>query len=174
MIIVNELEFRQLTEADRQSDAALSSLGIPAVVITRGAAGATIAEPGADGRWVRHDVPGVPVRPVDTTGCGDAFTGALAARLVAGAGLVEAVEFAVLVGAYAATGHGAQPSYPTRSQLDDWQASRNDQCRPHESRRTSRTGIRVVSGRSGRSTALSAAAAIWATGCSTAVSAGSL
>lgn len=124
VIIVNELEFRHLTGADRSSDGALTSLGIPAVVITRGAAGATVATPGAGGRWVRHEVPGLPVRPVDTTGCGDAFTGALAARLVAGAELVEAVEFAVLVGAYAATGAGAQSSYPTRQQLDDWLATR--------------------------------------------------
>ncbi|WAH96334.1 PfkB family carbohydrate kinase [Arthrobacter sp. MMS18-M83] len=49
----------------------------------------------------------------DTTGAGDAFVGALSASLAAGAGLGEAVEFAVRVGAYAVQRFGTQQSYPT-------------------------------------------------------------
>ena len=57
---------------------------------------------------------------VDTTGCGDAFAGALISRLAAGDELADAVATAVRVGAYAATGKGAQPSYPTSRQLAAW------------------------------------------------------
>ena len=60
------------------------------------------------------------VTVVDTTGCGDAFAGALISRVAAGDELVDAVATAVRVGAYAATGKGAQPSYPTSQQLAGW------------------------------------------------------
>jgi len=43
----------------------------------------------------------------------DAFVGALASALANGDTLLEAAKLAVRVGAYACTGHGAQPSYPT-------------------------------------------------------------
>ena len=44
----------------------------------------------------------------------------LISRLAAGDELVDAVATAVRVGAYAATGKGAQPSYPTSRQLAAW------------------------------------------------------
>jgi len=50
---------------------------------------------------------------VDTTGAGDAFVGALAARLAGGASLEEAVPYAVLAGAAAVAQAGAQGSLPT-------------------------------------------------------------
>jgi ribokinase len=49
---------------------------------------------------------------VDTTGAGDAFTGALAWRLSRGDRLAAAAAFAARVGAAAVTGRGAQGSYP--------------------------------------------------------------
>ena len=49
----------------------------------------------------------------DCKSAGDAFAGAFCAQLLAGASLVEAATFAARVGAFAATGNGAQPSYPT-------------------------------------------------------------
>jgi ribokinase len=56
------------------------------------------------------------VAAVDSSGAGDAFVGALAAGLAAGASLVEAARDAVRVGAYSVTSVGTQASYPT---LDD-------------------------------------------------------
>ncbi len=56
------------------------------------------------------------MKAVDTTGAGDAFTGALAWRLGAGDDLETAVRFAVRVGA-AVTNAGAQESFPTLEEV---------------------------------------------------------
>ena len=86
---------------------ALCGAGIASVVLTLGAQGSLVAD--ADGI---HPIPAAPVRAVDTTGAGDAFIGALAVGLARGESLPVAAHFASRVGAFAATGHGAQPSYP--------------------------------------------------------------
>lgn len=86
---------------------ALHRAGIASVVITLGARGALVAD--AEGI---HPIPAAPVDAVDTTGAGDAFIGALAMGLARGDALPVAARIASQVGAHAATGHGAQPSYP--------------------------------------------------------------
>lgn len=90
---------------------ALLECGFSSVVMTLGGAGALLADP-----LGVHEVPAPSVPVVDTTGAGDAFVGALAARLVAGDALSDAVRVAVRVGAFAVGAKGAQPSYPS---LDD-------------------------------------------------------
>lgn len=87
--------------------AALRDAGIASVVLTLGAAGAVVAD--ADGTC---HLPAPRVRAVDTTGAGDAFIGALAVGLARGESLRESAALAARVGAFAVTGHGAQPSYP--------------------------------------------------------------
>jgi len=88
-------------------------LPVAAAVVTLGAAGATVVTP-ADATHV----PAPAVAPVDTTAAGDAFCGALADALVDDASLVEATEWAVRVGAVATLRHGAQPSLPTRDDVE--------------------------------------------------------
>ena len=96
-----------------QIAAALRETGIASVVLTLGAEGSLVVD--ADGQ---HTIPAAPVTAVDTTGAGDAFIGALAVGLARGESLPLAARFASRVGAFAATGHGAQPSYPgTEDQL---------------------------------------------------------
>ncbi|PZE63592.1 ribokinase [Curtobacterium sp. MCBD17_021] len=92
----------------------LGDHGVARAIVTRGADGAVVH----DGDAAPVAVPAVTVDPVDTTGCGDAFTGAVAVRLAEGDDLVTAARSAVGVGAYAATGAGAQASYPTTDQLE--------------------------------------------------------
>ena len=87
---------------------ALLATGIPSAVLTLGADGSLVADRGG----VRR-VPPAPVEAVDTTGSGDAFIGALALGLARGDDLTTAARLASRVGAFAATGEGAQPSYPT-------------------------------------------------------------
>lgn len=118
-LVLNEHEARSaLVELgiaageDSAADAeALHAAGVTSVVVTTGAAGAVLAtEAGVEA------VASPRVRAVDTTGAGDAFTGALAARLLAGEDLSAAVGHAVRVGAYAVQHAGAQPSYPASGQ----------------------------------------------------------
>ena len=59
----------------------------------------------------------IPVEVVDTTAAGDAFAGGFAARLAEGAGLPDALEWAVAAGSLAVTALGAAPSIPRRTSL---------------------------------------------------------
>jgi ribokinase len=116
-LVVNEHEARYLLGAGAGDTpeswaAGLLALGPRSVVVTLGAAGALVADPAGHVR-----IPSLPVNAVDTTGAGDAFTGALAWRLGAGDDLETAVRFAVRVGAAAVTRAGAQESFPTLEEV---------------------------------------------------------
>ena len=62
---------------------------------------------------------GVPaVKPLDTTGAGDTFTAALTLALIEGQIAEDALRFACAAGAAATTKAGAQPSLPTRAEVE--------------------------------------------------------
>ncbi|MEU2719055.1 ribokinase [Streptomyces smyrnaeus] len=127
-LVLNEHEARLLLDdgqsltADPEEWAtALLALGPRSVVVTLGAEGALVAGPGVgsettDGIGMVR-VPTPRVRAVDTTGAGDAFTGALGWRLGRGDRLEDAVGYAVRVGALAVTRPGAQESYPGAEEI---------------------------------------------------------
>ena len=92
---------------------ALRSLGPSQVVITAGAKGAFCMKE-KQASWMRPP-PGV--EAVDTTGAGDAFCGALAAKLAEGAVLADAVRFAVSAGSCSVRKRGAQGGLPSRRQI---------------------------------------------------------
>lgn len=85
------------------------------VVMTRGARGALC---------VSQDevlaVPAPKVQAVDTTAAGDAFNGALAVALAEKRPLREALSWAAAAAALSVTRAGAQPSLPTRSQVQEF------------------------------------------------------
>ncbi|MGW4126734.1 MULTISPECIES: ribokinase [Amycolatopsis] len=112
VLLVNEHEAAFLLggEADFPK---LLDLGPKAAVVTLGAKGAAVVT--ADGVT---EVPSPKVEAVDTTGAGDAFAGALATSLAKGEQLVDAAREAVKVAAITVTRQGAQPSYPTASELE--------------------------------------------------------
>jgi ribokinase len=55
---------------------------------------------------------------VDTTAAGDAFNGALAVSLGGGETLEDALRFANAAAGIACTRRGAQPSLPTRAEVE--------------------------------------------------------
>jgi ribokinase len=83
------------------------------VIITLGALGALLVRRGE----VRH-FPAFPVTPVDSTAAGDAFNGTLAAALLAGLPLEQAITRANAAGALCVTRRGAQESLPTQHEVD--------------------------------------------------------
>ena len=92
---------------------ALRKLGVGTVILTLGERGALLArEDGAE------YLPAFEVTPVDTTAAGDAFVGGFAVALAEGRTLAEAVRWGNATGALATTKLGAQPSLPTRQELE--------------------------------------------------------
>ncbi|MFJ4470420.1 carbohydrate kinase family protein [Streptomyces sp. NPDC089424] len=90
---------------DAADAAAKLSRHVPLVVAKQGADGALVARSGT----VHAHVPAVPATPRDTTGAGDAFTGAFLAALVAGAEPEAAAEQGCAAGARAVEQVGGRP-----------------------------------------------------------------
>jgi ribokinase len=103
----------------RQAASLLRRKGPICVMITLGSRGVLVAE--AD-RPVTV-IQGIPVKAVDATAAGDAFNGALACALAEGASVTEAARFANRVAALSVTRAGAQPSLPTREEVEGWRIS---------------------------------------------------
>ena len=61
-----------------------------------------------------------PVEAIDTTGAGDGFVGALAESLARGQSLPDASRYASGFAALAVTRRGAQASYPTRAEAEQF------------------------------------------------------
>ncbi|MEU9142925.1 PfkB family carbohydrate kinase [Streptomyces sp. NPDC048349] len=85
--------------------AARLSRRIPLVVVTRGAAGALVAERGR----ITAEVTAEPVEAVDSTGAGDAFTGGFLAARLAGADPAGAARAGCRAAALAVTRLGGRP-----------------------------------------------------------------
>ncbi|MFV9507905.1 MAG: PfkB family carbohydrate kinase, partial [Oscillochloridaceae bacterium umkhey_bin13] len=120
LLVVNEVEAAALwgqpvvSVAQAQAAArALRAQGPAAVVVTLGGLGAVLA----DHTGEQH-VPAFSVTAVDTTAAGDIFCGALAVALVEGQTLASGVRFASAAAAIAVTRLGAQPSAPTRAEIE--------------------------------------------------------
>ncbi len=94
------------TTTPEETVTGLLNAGVRSVVMTLGSHGAIVAAP-----ELTH-IPAKKVTPVDTTGAGDAFTGALAAGIARDQPLTEAANLATNFAAKTVTQHGAQNSYP--------------------------------------------------------------
>jgi ribokinase len=116
----NESEAELLTGIQVSDDAgaeeaarALSARGVDIVILTLGSRGAYVFESDSG-----ELVPGFEVQAVDTTAAGDVFNGSLAVGLAEGLPLARAVRFANAAAALSVTRLGAQPSAPTRSEIE--------------------------------------------------------
>jgi ribokinase len=82
------------------------------VVVTLGAGGAYVLDRGMPARLRAHEV-----AVVDSVAAGDVFCGALGATLASGASLIDAAAYANAAAALAVTRPGAEPSIPTRPEV---------------------------------------------------------
>jgi ribokinase len=96
-----------------ESPEGLIAAGAGAVVVTGGAKGAELFRPEAP----PHHQPAFEVDAIDTTGAGDAFTGALAWALATGEDLELAVRTAAACAALSTQDRGARTGMPTAPQL---------------------------------------------------------
>ncbi len=97
----------------------LRQRGTSTVIVKLGSQGAVVASESE----VFH-VPAFEVKAVDTVAAGDAFNGGLAVALAEGKSLRAAVEWASAVAAVSVMTAGAQPSMPTREQVNYFLLSR--------------------------------------------------
>ena len=119
VIAMNAVEARQLAEAVGDD---LSSWPTEALLVTKGA-------DGAEWRDLRTGeviaVPAVPVKPVDTTGAGDTFTGYFAASLEQGLGIRPALERAAAAAALKVTRKGTADAIPSLAEVEAFLAGRS-------------------------------------------------
>jgi len=107
VLIVNEGEAAQITPNRELKAAKCRQL-----IITRGAENTlSITEDGV------VEIAPPQVTPVDTVGAGDTFAGAFV--VASGEGMPEAIYFANAAGALATLKAGAQPSIPTRTEIQE-------------------------------------------------------
>jgi len=98
--------------------ALLRDRGVKRVVLTMGGDGVLLIDESGSSH-----IPATKVEAIDTTGAGDAFTGALAVGLAGGLTLEEAARHAVVVAAFSVTRAGTQPSFPTLNEVNQWIAT---------------------------------------------------
>ena len=122
LITPNQTEAQTLTGIEVTDEASaelaaqvLVSWGVERVVITMGSAGAYLYQAG-EGVMI----PAYKVDAVDTTAAGDVYNGALCAALAEGMSLEQALHFATKASAISVTRAGAQPSVPSREEVENF------------------------------------------------------
>ena len=118
LLVVNEGELSALVgegEVKEQLERA-SGRGPAVVIVTLGSAGSL----GLDTRQGHTlvAIPAIEVEVLDTTGAGDTYVGALVTALSEGQDLSGAMTFAGAAAGLACTRAGAQPSMPSRPEID--------------------------------------------------------
>ena len=109
LLALNETEAKELEVAFGKP---VESMDGPSILVTKGAAGATLITP----KQTFH-VEGKKVRPRDTTGAGDTFFGFLLASLIAGKTHQMSLELANEAAAIAVQRHGAANAIPTMDEV---------------------------------------------------------
>lgn len=120
--ILNEIELSQATGTDLSAVSPIAAVVAACEKLRRKGAGTVVATLGRRGSVVvttegATRVTALKARIVDTTGAGDCFVGALAARLAAGATPLDAARYANAAAACSVERLGAAPSMPTAREV---------------------------------------------------------
>ncbi len=117
----NEGELLMLADAPDIETAAqrLLQRGVGALVVTLGARGCALFQPGT----APLHVPGHAMQVVDTIGAGDTFTGTLAAQLARQSPWPQALQWANAAAALSTQAHGAVTAMPSHARVQAWLAS---------------------------------------------------
>jgi ribokinase len=122
ILVVNETEAAFLSgmevETDEEVELAalkLQELGAKLVIITLGKRGAF-----ALSATEKVSVPAFKVKALDTTSAGDVFCGSFAVAQIEGKSLFDSLRFASAASAICVSRMGAQPSAPTRKEIDEF------------------------------------------------------
>lgn len=120
ILVLNEVEagFLAQMEVKNENDAAIAAeklihKGVEKVIITLGSKGAFVIT-----KDEKVKVSAFKVDAVDTTAAGDTFCGSFAVALAEGKPLKDSLRFASAAAAISVTKMGAQPSAPTRKEID--------------------------------------------------------
>ena len=115
------------TEAETVSGAKIADIGEEGMVDKLLALGAktVVLTLGKQGCLLKNNketltVPAFQVKALDTTAAGDTFCGALAAGLARGEQWTDILKFATAASALCVTRMGAQPSIPTKKEVDEF------------------------------------------------------
>jgi ribokinase len=110
--ILTGIKVTDEASAGKAADALLVK-GVKTVIITLGEKGLLLATDDS-----KEMIANNKVEAVDSTAAGDAFTGSLAYGLAEGKSLKKAALYANAVAAISVTRYGAQPSMPTKDEVD--------------------------------------------------------
>lgn len=115
--IPNEREAMQVAGVNSLEAAVqkLLSLGVRNLIITLGEQGVLLVTPEGREQFPAHKVPAI-----DTVAAGDAFVGAFSNGIAQGMRVAEAVRLGNAAAAISVTRRGAQPSMPTRTEVNDF------------------------------------------------------
>lgn len=121
-LILNEFEASFLTgkkvESVKQAQMAADGLrkkGVKTVIVTLGSQGSVVSD-----ETFTEKVDAFKVEVLDTTAAGDIFCGSLAVAITEGKQIKNAVRFATASSALAVSKMGAQPSAPTRKEIESF------------------------------------------------------
>lgn len=120
LLLVNESEagilmdrpVKDVEQAKQAAEELSQSVG-GGVIVSLGEKGSYVAT-----REIHQTVPAFKVKAVDSTAAGDVYCGTLATALVEGMEPLEAVRFASAAAAISVTRLGAQPSIPSREEIE--------------------------------------------------------